>query len=172
MCCGFITGCADIAELLLQHGEDLEVNVKNEDGDITLMCSCAKAFIDLDIVKLVLRYDADVNIRNNDVRWPGRSSTYTVCDPKTNVLQSCGPMPYGPRVLCPMVLYPMVILSYVLWPYCLMSYGPRVLCPMILESYMSYGLMPYGLVSYGHTVLCPTCTTANVVVYLANAKVS
>ena len=53
-----------------------------------------------------------------------------------------------------------------------MSYGPRVLCPMVLESYMSYGLMPYGLVSYGHTVLCPTCTTANVVVYLANAKVS
>ena len=86
MYCGFITGCADIAKLLLQHGA--EVSVKNEDGDTTLMFSCAKAFID--IVKLVLRYDADANIRNNDVRWPGRSST--VHDPKTNVLQSCGPM--------------------------------------------------------------------------------
>ena len=90
------------------------------------------------------------------LRWSGRSST--VHDPKTNVLQSCGLMSYGPRVLCPMVLCPMVILS--------MSYGPRVLCPMVLESYvlrsyalcscvlwsyclMSYCLMPYGLVSYG-----------------------
>ena len=70
-----------------------------------------------------------------DLWWPGRS--YTVHDPRTNVLLS-----YGPTVLC--------LLSYVLWT--LMSYGPTVLCPMVI---LSYVLWSYCLMSYGHIVICP-----------------
>ena len=76
------------------------------------------------------------------MQWPGTGRSSTVHDPKTNVLQSRGPMSYGPRVLCPMVL-----LSYAPTVLCLMSYGhkavicpmvlcPMVLCPMVLLSYI------------------------------------